>query len=210
MPVVVLRTALSRGRVRRNIVRGVAGSMAVGVEATERGTVAFTEWALHALHGLLPTFTSPMAALALPASRPFLQVLGIPFARPLFAATTFLPAFFTAPTRSGWALPSSLQELLELLPSFDLAVPKKKTSHSRKAMRSANKGLKDKRSESNVSCHATVLSLEMSTDLVHCPGCGSPKLAHNLCPNCYSSLSRGWKAMAKDAGRPSGAESSAA
>jgi large subunit ribosomal protein L32 len=39
-----------------------------------------------------------------------------------------------------------LRSLLDLIPPFLLAVPKKKTSHSRKAMRSANKGLKDKNS----------------------------------------------------------------
>jgi len=39
-----------------------------------------------------------------------------------------------------------LHSLLDLFPPFLLAVPKKKVSHSRKAMRSANKGLKDKKS----------------------------------------------------------------
>lgn len=66
----------------------------------------------------------------------------------MFAAATFLPTFLTAPRPSSWTLPTSLQSLLELFPPFVLAVPKKKTSHSRKAMRSANKGLKDKHSES--------------------------------------------------------------
>lgn len=45
----------------------------------------------------------------------------------------------------SWSIPS-LQSLLELFPPFLLAVPKSKVSHSRKAMRSANKGLKDKQS----------------------------------------------------------------
>ncbi|KAI0094646.1 ribosomal L32p protein family-domain-containing protein [Irpex rosettiformis] len=94
----------------------------------------------------------------------------------MFAAATFLPTFLTAPSPSSWTLPASLQSLLELFPPFVLAVPKKKTSHSRKAMRSANKGLKDKH------------------NIVHCPACGSAKLAHHLCSNCYSQLSRGWKA----------------
>ncbi|KAF8501923.1 hypothetical protein JB92DRAFT_2650701, partial [Gautieria morchelliformis] len=67
--------------------------------------------------------------------------------------------------------------LLELLPPFLFAVPKKKVSHSRKAMRAANKGLKDK------------------TNIVNCPGCGTAKLAHHLCPACYSSASREWKAQ---------------
>ncbi|PWN48090.1 hypothetical protein IE53DRAFT_297141, partial [Violaceomyces palustris] len=52
------------------------------------------------------------------------------------------------------------------------AVPKKKVSHSRKSMRSANKGLKDR------------------TDLVHCQGCGKPKLQHHLCQHCYSEMTR--------------------
>ncbi|KAF9512610.1 hypothetical protein BS47DRAFT_1297519, partial [Hydnum rufescens UP504] len=58
-------------------------------------------------------------------------------------------------------------------PSIVLAVPKKKVSHSRKGMRSANKGLKDK------------------TNIVACPACGQPKLAHHLCQSCYSQMSRG-------------------
>ncbi|KAK0198419.1 hypothetical protein F5146DRAFT_89271 [Armillaria mellea] len=90
--------------------------------------------------------------------------------KPLFAAT-FLPAFLTAPNPFTWRIPS----LLELFPSIVLAVPKKKTSHSRKAMRAANKGLKDKQ------------------NIVNCPGCGTPKLAHHLCSKCYSFLSRTWK-----------------
>ncbi|OBZ80043.1 putative 54S ribosomal protein L32, mitochondrial [Grifola frondosa] len=101
------------------------------------------------------------------------------FARP-FLAASLLPAFLT-PRPISWAFPS-LESLLELFPPFLLAVPKKKVSHSRKAMRSANKGLKDKH------------------NLVHCPGCGSPKLAHHLCSNCYSSLSRAWKAKARQEG----------
>ncbi|KLO20295.1 hypothetical protein SCHPADRAFT_796453, partial [Schizopora paradoxa] len=76
------------------------------------------------------------------------------------------------------AIPS-LASLWELLPPFLLAVPKKKVSHSRKAMRAANKGLKDK------------------TNLVSCPACGSPKLAHHLCASCYSQISRGFKREAR-------------
>jgi hypothetical protein len=49
-----------------------------------------------------------------------------------------------------WAiLRPRLESILELFPPWLLAVPKKKTSHSRKGMRSANKGLKDKQSELN-------------------------------------------------------------
>ncbi|KAI0932245.1 hypothetical protein AcV5_004478 [Taiwanofungus camphoratus] len=118
-----------------------------------------------------------MAALVLQQTWMALPVFRLRFSRPLISTALF-PAFFPSSQPFTWALPT-LQSLLELFPPFLLAVPKKKTSHSRKAMRSANKGLKDKR------------------NLVHCPGCGSPKLAHNLCSNCYSSLNRAWKAKAR-------------
>ncbi|RDB29685.1 putative 54S ribosomal protein L32, mitochondrial [Hypsizygus marmoreus] len=96
--------------------------------------------------------------------------------RSLFAST-LLPAFLTP----SWSIPS-LQSLAELFPPFLLAVPKSKISHSRKSMRSANKGLKDKQ------------------NIVNCPGCGSPKLAHHLCPNCYNFLSRMWKSKKRQDG----------
>jgi len=73
-----------------------------------------------------------------------------------------------------------LQNLLDLFPPFLLAVPKKKVSHSRKSMRSANKGLKDK------------------INIVNCPACGAAKLSHHLCQRCYSELSRGWKAQYRE------------
>jgi hypothetical protein len=44
-----------------------------------------------------------------------------------------------------------IESILELFPPWLLAVPKKKTSHSRKGMRSANKGLKDKNSQLTLS-----------------------------------------------------------
>ncbi|KAK8861522.1 ribosomal protein L32 [Kwoniella newhampshirensis] len=66
--------------------------------------------------------------------------------------------------------------LLELIPSIVWAsVPKKKTSHSRKSMRAANKGLKNR------------------TNLSLCEACGSIKLTHHVCPTCYSQISRRWK-----------------
>ncbi|KAF7791822.1 hypothetical protein EIP86_002846 [Pleurotus ostreatoroseus] len=85
-----------------------------------------------------------MAALALPTSRLSTRLFAWSSPSWLAAAAT-LPAFLGAPSSSGWRLPAAIQSLLEWFPPIDLAVPKKKTSHSRKAMRSANKGLKDKR-----------------------------------------------------------------
>ncbi|KAF9069063.1 ribosomal L32p protein family-domain-containing protein [Rhodocollybia butyracea] len=115
-----------------------------------------------------------MASLAFRQSRSILlPALNIPFfTKPL------LPALFALP--GAFKLPSLASLLEDIFPGILLAVPKKKVSHSRKAMRSANKGLKDK------------------LNLVHCPGCGAPKLAHHLCPTCYSFLHRMWKSEKKD------------
>lgn len=82
-----------------------------------------------------------MASIALQQSRMLWP--GLSLSRPFLAAIPTLPAFLLPAFE--WRLPS-LATVLELFPPFLLAVPKKKTSHSRKAMRSANKGLKDKRS----------------------------------------------------------------
>ncbi|KIJ45296.1 hypothetical protein M422DRAFT_207683 [Sphaerobolus stellatus SS14] len=113
-----------------------------------------------------------MAAALTSSLRPlFLRSL------PLFRPDALIP---TLQPYLAWASPilalPALRSLWELFPPFLLAVPKKKTSHSRKAMRSANKGLKDK------------------LNIVNCPGCGNAKLAHHLCSTCYSEISRGWKA----------------
>ncbi|WVO13269.1 hypothetical protein L204_100882 [Cryptococcus depauperatus] len=125
-------------------------------------------------------------------------------ATPLHSLRSFLPALYPswscqsssnssssllfslatpAPTNSSWSsvFPSfSLESLLELIPPIVWAsVPKKKVSPSRKKMRSAHKGLKNK---SNISL---------------CPACGTVKLMHHLCPNCYSQISRRWKHEAR-------------
>ncbi len=67
--------------------------------------------------------------------------------------STLLPTLFprASPALPWLAAPlgalAGLRSLLELLPPIVLAVPKSKISHSRKSMRSANKGLKPKMSE---------------------------------------------------------------
>ncbi|KAF8679825.1 Ribosomal L32p protein family [Rhizoctonia solani] len=87
-----------------------------------------------------------MASLALPLARTS--------ARIAWSSRLFGLGITTGPAPSGptlrlaerlSALPS-LRTLLELFPPIVLAVPKKKTSPSKKRMRSANKGLKDKTS----------------------------------------------------------------
>ncbi|KIM85275.1 hypothetical protein PILCRDRAFT_355824 [Piloderma croceum F 1598] len=116
-----------------------------------------------------------MASLALHQTRRTLfPALRSPWATPAITAA-LLPTFLASQQPFNWAMPT-LQSLLDLLPPFLLAVPKKKVSHSRKAMRSASKGLKDKK------------------NIVSCPACGQPKLAHHLCADCFSSLTRRWKA----------------
>jgi large subunit ribosomal protein L32 len=56
------------------------------------------------------------------------------------------------------------------------AVPKKKTSHSKKRKRQlVGKGLKDK------------------TNLTRCEACGDWKLLHTLCPSCVKSIQRDWR-----------------
>ncbi|ORY29538.1 ribosomal L32p protein family-domain-containing protein [Naematelia encephala] len=87
----------------------------------------------------------------------------------------------TPSTSTPWysSILPSISSLLELFPPILLAVPKKKVSHSRKRMRSAIKGLKNK------------------TNFSICPACGEPKLSHNICPSCYSQISRRWKAEAR-------------
>ncbi|KAJ7169919.1 hypothetical protein C8R46DRAFT_1090528 [Mycena filopes] len=121
-----------------------------------------------AVHGALPLFTRPLLA------RPL-------WARPLFSVV--LSSSAVPPSRT-WAIPS-LRSLLDILfPPFVLAVPKSKVSHSRKSMREANKGLKDKH------------------NIVNCPGCGAPKLAHHLCNQCFSFLTRMWKQSKRAANPP--------
>ncbi|KAG0281577.1 hypothetical protein BGZ95_001928 [Linnemannia exigua] len=96
---------------------------------------------------------------------------------------------FTSPSTSTSSTPSTLAAspsdigvstsilgrvgsyISDLLPSIVWAsVPKSKTSHSKKRMRQATKGLKVQR------------------NIVECPGCGQPKLMHHLCTHCYRDM----------------------
>ncbi|KAJ2000593.1 hypothetical protein GGI04_003845 [Coemansia thaxteri] len=68
--------------------------------------------------------------------------------------------------------------LADIVNEFILrAVPKQRTSHSKKRMRMAGKGLKSRH------------------DLVPCPGCARPKLAAHICLNCYHDIKRKLKDM---------------
>ncbi|GAA6058695.1 hypothetical protein JCM10212_003383 [Sporobolomyces blumeae] len=78
-------------------------------------------------------------------------------------------------------IPDSLAAgLRDLLPPWVLAVPKRRTTHSAKRMRSANKHLKEKQ------------------NLVACPSCGAPKLSHHLCHSCHVAFRREYHREAKE------------
>ncbi|CAG8510043.1 4173_t:CDS:1 [Funneliformis caledonium] len=77
--------------------------------------------------------------------------------------STYMQTFWRDSQRKA----GTLFGLAQILGPILWAVPKKKTSHSKKRMRSANKGLKDK------------------TNIVDCLGCGQKHLVHHLCHNCY-------------------------
>ncbi|CAI4217210.1 unnamed protein product [Parascedosporium putredinis] len=71
------------------------------------------------------------------------------------------------------SLPTLLGDIWE---SILRAVPKKKTSHSKKRHRQmAGKALKDVNS------------------LCRCPGCGQTKRMHRLCPHCMERIHQVWK-----------------
>lgn len=82
-------------------------------------------------------------------------------------STPLLPSLSLAiPSAISLNIPGLIEGLWE---SILRAVPKKKTSHSKsRSRRLAGKGLKD------------------VTNLVKCPGCGSVKRAHVLCPYCVA------------------------
>ncbi|KAF3170446.1 hypothetical protein TWF106_001577 [Orbilia oligospora] len=70
-------------------------------------------------------------------------------------------------------IPPIISEIWE---SILKAVPKKKQSHSRKRMRQlAGKALQDIKA------------------LNECPGCGSLKRSHHLCPTCVNEIKQMWK-----------------
>lgn len=84
-------------------------------------------------------------------------------APPVFGTGLPLIAALAETVRSLVQAPTSV---LELFPPILLAVPKSKVSHSRKSMRSANKGLKEKFSKLLVllCCSALVVIKGATTD----------------------------------------------
>ncbi|KAJ2834148.1 hypothetical protein FBU31_001811 [Coemansia sp. 'formosensis'] len=82
----------------------------------------------------------------------------------------------------GASLGAGLGLLGDILNEMILrAVPKQRTSHSKKRKRMATKGLKNRH------------------DLVPCSGCGRPKLTAHICLNCYHDIKRKLKDMKRTA-----------
>lgn len=70
--------------------------------------------------------------------------------------STPMPSPAAAPAAPWYTFLPGLSSLLELMPPILMAVPKHKVTHSRKSMRSANKGLKNRTSESAYHLAATL------------------------------------------------------
>lgn len=86
---------------------------------------------------------------ALPTITARLSVSSSASSSSVHATEDSVKATYETPSRTFGSL------LAELFPPFLLAAPKSKTSHSRKSMRSATKGLKNKTSECRVRFPAT-------------------------------------------------------
>jgi large subunit ribosomal protein L32 len=109
------------------------------------------------LSSFLPRFSQPAVSKASRFTTLYSRQLSTPL----------LPSLNLAiPSAISLNIPGLIEGLWE---SILRAVPKKKTSHSKgRSRRLAGKALKD------------------VTNLVKCPGCGSVKRAHVLCPFCVA------------------------
>ncbi|GAA5870007.1 hypothetical protein JCM16303_001871 [Sporobolomyces ruberrimus] len=122
---------------------------------------------------------NPLASTSTATPEP--STSSVTFSLPLAASPSPAPATLVGSLAS--LIPDSLAAgLRELLPPWVLAVPKRRTTHSAKRMRSANKHLKEKQ------------------NLVACPSCGSPKLSHHLCHSCHVAFRRETHREAKEQG----------
>ncbi|KAB5586225.1 hypothetical protein GE09DRAFT_1073847 [Coniochaeta sp. 2T2.1] len=110
---------------------------------------------------LLPRLSAPVFSSTFRFGAVYTRQLSLP---------TF-PSLLIAIPSIQWSIPS-LPGLLEgIWESILRAVPKKKTSHSKKRHRQmAGKALKD------------------VTSLCKCPACGQTKRMHYLCPHCLEKL----------------------
>lgn len=121
-----------------------------------------------------------------------LRLSATPLLHLLRAFALPLPVFSVAAPSSFRAIPDTLAALRDLLPPWLLAVPKSKTSHSKKSMRSSNKGLKEQQGTS-ISSHGPT----DGAAIVACPSCGAPKRSHHLCSECHAAYRREFHQEAK-------------
>ncbi|GAA5866192.1 hypothetical protein JCM3774_004114 [Rhodotorula dairenensis] len=131
-----------------------------------------------------------MASIALSAlrqaRRPAQHALDAFVVRTSSSSSPSVPAPLYTSTAAALAslIPDTLASLRDLLPPWLLAAPKRRTTHGAKRMRSSNKGLKEKQ------------------NIVSCPACGSPKLAHHLCHECHTAFRREIHREARGNGLP--------
>lgn len=98
------------------------------------------------------------------------------------SARNFRRCATAIPVMNAWAAtPIGLGSLGSLLGEMILrAVPKQRTSHSKKRKRMATKGLKNRK------------------DLVPCRGCGRPKAVAHICLSCYSDIKKKLKQQKRE------------
>ncbi|KAJ2235231.1 hypothetical protein IWW45_002762 [Coemansia sp. RSA 485] len=120
-----------------------------------------------------------MSSLAIQSSRSLFRAALFPR---ISHTVTAAAANLVARTRIVSAVGVGIGLLGDILGEMILrAVPKQRTSHSKKRKRMAGKGLKNRQ------------------DLVPCSGCGRPKLLAHICLNCYHDIKRKLKGMKREA-----------
>ena len=153
-------------------------SSSYSVLSLKKRTLIQTMWATSSRS--VSFAVAPSLSIALRFRQSTLLTLRLPSLPCSSCSSTNTPAYALAtPTPTTPLATSSPWDIVSLWDGLLRAVPKKKVSHSRKSMRAANKGLKDR------------------SDLVHCSGCGKPKLHHHICSYCYFELNRARKVTLK-------------
>lgn len=98
-----------------------------------------------------------------------------------FGSLSVSQTFFNQDSLAGESVTRNTFEVPTWLEAILWAAPKKKTSHSKKRMRASNKGI------------------PIKENVTSCPACGSNKLLHHLCGNCYSDIKKKAKLPLVDA-----------
>ncbi|KAJ1952320.1 hypothetical protein IWQ62_006249, partial [Dispira parvispora] len=122
-----------------------------------------------------PSLGTDPARLYHALGHPFLQsgTITTPFQDQSAGTATELPSLWNGLQRLSQEIHSRIGEIMQ--EAFLWAVPKKKTTHSKRRMRDANKAIKDRR------------------DITKCPACGRKKLLHHICLYCYRDIKKRYR-----------------